>query len=120
MVSRNPEGDNFSEWERCGEIQYEALTRAIDGTMSEVEKHLAGKRFIMETDEELRLYEFKPNRTLKIKFDEKNYIWLEYKDSIAIFSDPAELAMSLKIDPSGNLVGKDTRDRDLVLKPLNF
>lgn len=120
LVSRKPEGDNFCDWERCGEVQYEALTRSIDGIMSEAEKSLAGKRFIMETDEELRLYDFRPNRTLRIKFDDKNYVWLEYNDSIAIFSDPTELAMSLKIDSSGNLVGKDTRDRDLVLKPLNF
>jgi hypothetical protein len=102
LVSREPEGDNFS-WERCGKIQYEALARAIEGTKTEKENAVSGKKFILETEQELTLYEFKENRTARIKFDEETYIWLEYEDEIVLCRNGNEIHRKFKIAENGDL-----------------
>lgn len=118
MVSRKKNGENFHDWERCGEVQYHALTKSIEGTMGEEEKKICGKRMIMETENELRLYEFKEDRTLKIKFDERKYIWVEHEGFIKAFHDPREVEISFKNEGS-SLMGEQRDGRKIELKPIN-
>jgi hypothetical protein len=117
LVSRVREGDNFPERDRCGKIQYEALTRAIDGEMNEVERRICGK-FIMETDNELRLYEFYPNRTARIKFDCMKYLWLEHEGKIHIFCDSRDIRVALELQEDGSLKGEIDDGREILLRPL--
>lgn len=118
MVSRQQKGENFQDWERCGDVQYHALMKSIDGEMSDNEKRISGKRMLMETENELRTYEFHEDRTLKIKFDERKYIWVEHEGLIKIFCDPREVEMSFKNKDSG-LVGEHRDGRKIELTIIN-
>jgi hypothetical protein len=119
MIARIANGENFGENERCGEVQYLALTRAIDGVMTKVEEKISGRKFLLETETELKTYEFRKNRTLKIKFDEKNYIWVEFEGEICIFYDAREIYKKFTIK-DGNLIESrlEEEEEQIVLKPL--
>lgn len=108
MVSRNPLGDNFQDWERCKRAQYEILTRSIDKTFTEKENKIVGKKMLMDTEHELFLYEFKENRTVRIKFDDRKYIWLEHEGIIKMFcnSNEEQAEVCLELQENGDLVGK--------------
>jgi hypothetical protein len=118
LVSRVRQGDNFSENDRCGELQYEALARAIDGKMNEIERSICGKKFVMETDHELRLYEFYPDRTARIKFDCMKYIWLENEGKIHMFCDPRDIRVTLELQEDGSLKGEIDEGQEILLRPL--
>jgi hypothetical protein len=118
MISRKKKGENFQDHERCGEVQYCAITKSIDGIMSDNEKRISGKRMLMETDNELRVYEFKEDRSLKIKFDERKYIWVEHEGLIKVFRDPREIEISFKNEGS-ILVGEQRDGKKIELKPIN-
>lgn len=120
MISRNPYGDNFVEWQRCGDVQYEALVRKIDDKMTEIESQIAEKKFLMETENELLSFYFANDRSLKIKFDNRNLIWIEHDGFIKVFFDPKQVYMSLKLDNSGNLFGKNIEGKEYHLRRLNF
>jgi hypothetical protein len=120
MVSRDSSGENFQDHEKCGPVQYEAFVRGVDGVMSELEASLVGRKFIMETDSELRMIEFHPDRTAKIKFDDRRHVWTEFESRIQIFCDAREVGLSLKMDGSGRLLGTDEHGAELVYRPVNF
>lgn len=115
MISRENEGENFHN--RCGKIQYEALIRAIEGTKTEMETSLWNKKFIMETERELTMYEFLPNNILKVKFDNNRYIWTEQDGAIHIFCDAINVFR--KFHPEGSsLVGLGDGGEKIILKPV--
>lgn len=118
LVSRAREGDNFPEHERCGELQYEALARAISGEMNDIEKSISGKKFVMESEHELRLYAFYPNRTARVKFDQETYIWLESQGKIHMFCESKDIRASLTPNDDGSLKGF-FYDQELILKPIS-
>lgn len=118
LVSRDRAGDNFNEFDRCGPVQYEALVQKVEGVFSENEKHLIGKKFIMETEHELRLLEFRDDRTARIKFDHRTHVWVESEGRIHLFCDPREIQLSLRIETSGVLSGIDNEGRELMFQPV--
>lgn len=103
MVSRTDDGYNFRGGVRCGKVQYDALIKKIEGRMTDLENLISGKKFLMETDSELIVYNFKPDRTVEIKFNETIYIWTEYEGSIFVFSEPNIIYKSFLVSDSGNL-----------------
>lgn len=115
MISRETEGENFQH--RCGRIQYEALIRAIEGKTTQMEKDFCGKKFIMETDRELTLYEFLDDRIMRIKFDNRKYVWMEHGGEIHIFCDPLEVFRSLRPEGS-SLTGVNHEGEKIVLRPV--
>lgn len=119
MISKERAGENFCDHERCGKIQHEALMRALERKNNELESKVAGKKFLMETSNEIKLYEFKENRTAKIKFDDRNYVWTEFDGKICVFCEPREIFLRLSLGNSGELLGKDHDDNELILSPLN-
>lgn len=117
LVSREAWGDNFVHGDRCGDVQYEALTRSIDKEMTEIEKKVSGNKFLMETEGDLKLYQFNPNKTARIKFDQRNFIWIEKEGAIKIFCDAREIHATFNLDERGSLVGI-VEDQKLVLRKL--
>jgi hypothetical protein len=107
MVSRQRSGDNFGEWERCGEIQFLALVMAIEGKFTETEKKIIGKKFLLETQNELRVYQVNENRTIKVKFDPRNYIWAEINGKIWSFCEPGAIHGVYSLEENGNLTGEE-------------
>lgn len=120
LVSRVRAGDNFNEWERCGAVQYEALTKRIENSYSDTERALFGKKFIMETERELRLMEFMENGLVRIKFDDRRYLWCESDGEIKLFCDPRDVYVSLKPGESGSLSGVDIEGRELNFQRVNL
>ena len=118
MIARQCEGHNFQENSRCGGAQYDALTRHIDGNTTEMEDLLEGKRFLMETDKHLTVYEFNAGKMAKIKFDDNSYIWTEYEGSIQMFCNSNEIHRTLNMDESGNLFGKGDDGEEIFLRPI--
>lgn len=117
-VSRDSEGENFDEGFRSGNAQYEALMRQADGIMTELEKSISGKRFLLETENELTVYEFMPNRTMRIKFDHQTYIWVEINGFIKIFAHHRDIHKEFKLDTSGCMIGHDHVGNKVILKPI--
>ena len=117
MLSREAEGENFGDFERGGEAQWTALTRKIDGEMTELERSLAGKRFVLETKDELKLYEFRGDRTARAKFDDTNYIWVEHEGKICLFDGPRDVLMRLEMQKGGVLSGSNDHGDKFVLTP---
>lgn len=119
MVSRNREGENFDQYSRCGQEQYEALKRAIDKEFTDMEKLVSGKKYLLETERDLSLYEFRPDRTARIKFDHRTYVWVEFDGKIALFCDPHEVFMHFAADESGNhLVGNNYEGEKLNFRAI--
>lgn len=117
-ISRNSEGENFHESLRSSKAQYEALIRQAEGVRTELEREISGKRFLLETDNELTLYEFMSDKTAKIKFDGQKYIWLDFEGSIVMFSYHHDSHREFRPDGKGNMVGLDHEGNDLILKPV--
>lgn len=117
MVSRSKSGENFHDNDRCGDLQYEALVRAVDGKMTEIERSIAGKMFLMDGEHELALYAFYEDRTARIKFDGNRYIWVEFEGAIHMFSDPRHIQISLFLQDDGCLKGK-IDEREVLLVPV--
>ena len=117
-IARDSEGDNFHEGMRSGNIQFEALTRRADGIMTDMELSVSGRRFLLETENELGVYEFMPDRTASIKFDRQKYIWMEVEGSIIMFAFHRDIHRTFKPDESGGLVGHCHDGNRIVLKPI--
>jgi hypothetical protein len=115
MISRTSDGENFHE--RCGETQFEALVKSIEGSKTEKELMIEGRKFVMESNEELRLFEFRKDRSARIKFDENTYAWAEVNDRICLFSNATEVFMWLEFE-DGHLV-KRGESEDFVLRPIS-
>jgi hypothetical protein len=118
MVSRKREGENFDQYSRCGAAQYDAIVKSVDGGFTEKEKIFLEKRYLMENEREISIWEFRPNRTVKMKFDERNYIWNEFDGKIRVFDDAVDIKMSLAIDDSGTVVGENQDGNKFVFKAI--
>lgn len=118
MVSRNREGENFGSNSRCAAAQYDAIVKSIDGGFTEKEKIFLEKRYLMENEREISVWEFKPNRTVKMKFDERNYVWNEFDGKIRVFDDAVDIRMSLAVDDSGCVVGENQDGDKFVFKAI--
>lgn len=116
MTARSEEGENFQE--RCGSAQFTALVRSIDDTKTKKEAMIEEKKFIMETENDLRLYEFRKDRSARIKFDERTYIWVDFEDEICLFADSENVFQRFSVDEDGNLIGGGEGE-ELVLRPMS-
>lgn len=115
MVSRVREGENFGS-ERCQEWQFLALVKSIEDKKTKRGSAIVeGKKFVMENETELRLYEFGKNGSARIKFDERPYAWIEMDGSICLFGDEHEEWFNM--DEEGNLVRRG--DEEFILKPFS-
>lgn len=117
LVSKNRSGENFPDWERCGDVQYEILTRRIRGALSESEKFVSGKKFLSETNNELRLIKFNENGSLKIKFDHENYVWGEHNEKIVVFCHHSILHFEFELTDSGFLT-TNLNGEEITYRPV--
>ena len=67
MISRQTEGENFT-WDRASNEQFILLTKIVDKNPTESEKSLIGSKFLLDTKDTLKTYEFGGNHLLKAKF----------------------------------------------------
>lgn len=104
LIAREGFGENFNQNDRKSGSLYSILTKIIDKKSSDIEKRLENKKFLLETDNALKIYEFKTNFLLKIKFEDINYMWVEENGQIYIF-DRSRLMHTLELDENGDLVG---------------
>lgn len=100
QISRVPEGENF--WGRATPECFKLLTRAIEDDPSEVEKSLAGKRFLLESDDCVRLVEFQKGYVARIKLDHKRFNWYQEGDKILLL-DATEIIHRFQVSESGAL-----------------
>lgn len=103
LVRRMPEGENFTDI--ISKTGYEILTRTIDGFVTDLEKSITGNRYMLETDNYIRTYEFAENRSVLCRFDHRKLLWLE-KDGLICVLDGDQPAFNLKLQ-GDDLVGEN-------------
>lgn len=108
LICRNSSGENFNEHERKSGLLYSVLTKIIDKYFTDTEKQLINKKYLLETDKFIKIYEFKNNFLLKIKLEENNFMWLE-QDGMVYIIDRNKILHTLKLEENGDLVGDSCR-----------
>lgn len=105
------EGENFFEDQRCDSYWLYLLRRVIEGEKTEIENSLANKRFLLENDREILIFEFAEDFVLRVKFEDFPRRWFE-KDGVIYALGNGE-TLKLRIDENGNLFNEN-----MVLKRL--
>ena len=112
LVSRDEQGENFGDWERCSKESFNLLVKVIEGKNSEVEKQVIGSRYLLETADSLKTYKFLEGNIVIVKFDNP-FNW--YEDNGVLFVlNKSETIHRLKQDAQGNL-----RDGDFVMTKID-
>lgn len=101
MISRQTEGENFT-WDRASHEHFILLTKIIDKNPTDAENSLIGSKFLLDTQDALKTYEFGANHILKAKFEDRPFMWMEYKNLIHIFNGN-ELLHKFSLNKDGNL-----------------
>lgn len=110
LISREAVGDNFEN--RGPPECFKIVTKFVDNKTTETEKAIMGKRFLQETDEFVRIFDFRSNYSLKIKFEEHIYNWLEEDGFVKIIQNN-ELSFRLSLQEDGTLKGDN-----ILLRPI--
>lgn len=108
LVTKNQPGENFEE--RLDDLSYVFFQKILENKHSELESNLIGRKFILETDYELKLYEFCDLFWLRIKFHEPMN-WFEHQGYIYVLQN-RNVFMKLQFRDS-ELIGDD-----IVLRPV--
>lgn len=103
LISRHSEGENFY-WERATDDQFILLTKIVDGVVSELERSLVGSKFLLETDDSLKTYEFRDKHMIRAKFESNPFMWMEHEGFVYVFNGN-EMIHKLTIDAEGDLRG---------------
>jgi hypothetical protein len=103
-------GENFSSSRRASSLAMQLLIKSILKAPSEMERAVMGSRYLLETAKELNVFEFRPNYSLKIKFERRTRGWFELDGEIVVVDDGSE-EHRFSLDENGDLVGKVTLRR---------
>ena len=112
MISRDEVGENF---ERTS-VPFFFLRRLIDGS-TETEKKLENVKFFAEKDDHVELIQLMEKGVFKVKFDDRNMIWMERENQIIVFGEN-KVARMFNILPDGNL--SEFSDKDAGFKNITF
>jgi len=107
LISRNASGENFIE-ERASGYIFSILTKIINKEISDIEHQLINKKYLLEQEDSIKIYEFKDNFLLKVKLEECSFMWLEQEGTIYLI-DQSKILYSLKLEENGDLVGDSCR-----------
>jgi len=111
MIARHIEGENFT-WDRASNEQFILLTKIIDRNPTKSENSLIGGKFLLDTNDTLKTYEFGDDHLLKAKFEDHPFMWMEHNGLIHVFNRN-ELIHKFSVDADGNL-----SDGRIVLKRI--
>lgn len=104
LIARSKEGENFPKAEaHCFTI----ITKVVDNNPTEMEKKIAGSRFLIETEDDLKIYEFNSNYGVKVKFEDHIFNWMEYDGSLVIL-DRGNIVSRISIQENGDLLDGET------------
>jgi hypothetical protein len=106
MICRTGEGENFADFDRVGKEGFELLMRVLDNDKTEIEKLIAGKRYMLETPRYIRIYEFFENFSVKGKPDDNRKLFWYAKDDLVLVMDSRSVVFKLRIDGE-SLVGEN-------------
>jgi hypothetical protein len=101
MISRRTEGENF-HWERAPDEMFVLLTKIVDKKVSEIEDSIKGKKFLLDTEDTLKTYEFKDNHILVVKFEHHNFLWMEHDGTVYVFNGK-DIAHRFSLNADGSL-----------------
>jgi hypothetical protein len=101
MIARDVDGENFT-WDRAPSEQFILLTKIIDKNPTKSETSLIGSKFLLDTHDNLRTYEFKDNYLVRVKFEDRHFMWMDHNDLIHIFNGN-ELVHKFSINTDGCL-----------------
>jgi hypothetical protein len=82
MVARRPEGENF--WTRAPIEVFTLLTKAVEGSPTEFEKALAGRRVLVERDDSIRILDFQEGHRARLKLDHRLFNWYESDGELVV------------------------------------
>jgi hypothetical protein len=99
-----PDGENFAANRRASSLAMELLFKSILKSPSEKEKMVMGSRYLMESEDRIDVYEFRPNYSLKIKFKKRARGWLERDGQIVVVNDGG-IEHKFDIEDNGDLSG---------------
>jgi hypothetical protein len=108
MISPEEDGENFAD--RVSPLALKLLMKSISNSPTELESKIMGSRFLQETEHVLRMFEFKDNYSLSIKFERDLRGWYEEEGKIIILNY-GEVEYELKLE-------EDNLSGDIFLKRL--
>lgn len=111
LVSRDCSGENFDN--RAAPECFRVITKVVDNNPTENEQILFGKKFLFECPDFLKLYEFRSNYSLKVKFEDQMFQWMEEDGVIKVLNGGVVNRFEMKAD--GTLV-----DGSTILRPVNI
>ena len=111
LIARHIEGEHF-EWDRASNERFILLTKIIDKNPTKSENYLIGGKFLLDTDDTLKTYEFGDNYLMKAKFEDHPFMWMEHNELIHVFNRN-ELIHKFSVNADGNL-----SDGKIVLKKI--
>jgi hypothetical protein len=104
LVRRTIEGENFSNIVSLN--GYDILTRIIDNKMTDLENSIVGNRYMLETHQYIRTYEFAENHRVFCRFDHRNLLWFD-KEGFIVVLDGDQLTFKLQVQ-GDELLGENT------------
>lgn len=110
LISRVECGDNFEERNKNNFL---IIAKSVDKDPTEKERSVGGKKFLAETNEFIKLYQFHENYSLKIKFEDHIFHWMEDEGGLICVIDRGEIMNRFKLQDNGGLA-----DGDFVLNPI--
>lgn len=100
QISRVPEGENF--WGRASPECFTLLTKRVDDDPSELERSLAGRRFLMEAPDAVRIVEFMDGYVARIKLEHRRFNWYESRGEVLLI-DATEIIHRFRVLDDGSL-----------------
>lgn len=110
LISRVESGDNFDQRSKNNFL---IISKFVDKKPTEKEKVVSGKKFLAESDHFIKLYYFYDNYSLKIKFEDHLFHWMEDEQGTICVMDRGNTINRFALQENGDLV-----EGDLVLHQI--
>ena len=102
LISRVELGDNFDQRSKNNFL---IISKFVDKNPTEKEKTVSGKKFLAEADDFIKLYYFYDNYSLKIKFEDHIFHWMEDEEGKICIIDRGFVVNRFVLQEDGRLVG---------------
>jgi len=115
MISRDGYGENFKVHDK---LKFSLISQFLEETKDPIKEKICNKKYILELQNEIKIYKFNENNTVNIKSGNQNWLWCsrnEEKEEVVLF-DCHSMPHFLQLDQKGNMKGKiENRDVELYM-----
>jgi hypothetical protein len=109
LIARKEAGDHFPR----NSNHFKIIEKFVENCLTEKEKTIVEKKYLVETEEFVKLYFFQQNYTLRIKFEERIFHWMEDEEGLICVIDQGNVINRFNLEDNGDLV-----DGEMVLRQI--